>query len=213
MIKRMLAMLLLTGLVATLGICVPILSARYAIFQGQQERKEKPCGGGGAPSAHPCDVVLAVHGVVTKVDAAAKTIVVKTKDGTEHTIHFVDKTTVRGGEAVEAGAKDTFHGVKEGSEVVAHYTETGTEKTAVEVNEVGRSGFKAMEGTVTKVGEGGKTITVKAADGTEYTFEVAGRGTKVAAVDTAKGTEKGAKVAVYYTEEGGKKIAHFFEKP
>jgi hypothetical protein len=26
-----------------------------------------------------------------------------------------------------------------------------------------------------------------------------------------KGTEKGAKVTVYYTEEGGKKIAHFFE--
>jgi hypothetical protein len=24
------------------------------------------------------------------------------------------------------------------------------------------------------------------------------------------GTEKGAKVAVYYTEESGKKIAHFF---
>ena len=38
------------------------------------------------------DVVSAVHGVVTKVDAASKTIVVKTKDGTQHTIHFVDKT-------------------------------------------------------------------------------------------------------------------------
>jgi len=158
------------------------------------------------------DAVSAVHGVVTKVDAAAKTIVVKTKDGTEHTIHFVDKTTVRGGEAVETGAKDTFHGVKEGSEVVARYTEKGTEKTAVEVDKVGKDGYKSVEGTVTKVGEGGKTITVKAADGTEHTFEVAGHGTKVAAVDTAKGTEKGAKVTVYYTESAGKKVAHFFEK-
>jgi hypothetical protein len=26
-----------------------------------------------------------------------------------------------------------------------------------------------------------------------------------------KGTEKGAKITVYYTEETGKKIAHFFE--
>ena len=158
------------------------------------------------------DAVSAIHGVVTKTDAAAKTIVVKTKDGTEHTIHFVDKTTVRGGEAVEAGAKDTFHGVKEGSEVVAHYTVKGTEKTAVEVDKVGRDGYKSVEGTVTKVGEGGKTITVKTADGTERTFEVAGRGTKVAAVDASKGTEKGAKVTVYYTESAGKKIAHFFEK-
>jgi hypothetical protein len=158
------------------------------------------------------DVVSAVHGVVTKVDAASKTIVVKTKDGTEHTIHFVDKTTVRGAEGVETGAKDTFHGVKEGSEVVAHYTEQGTEKTAVEVDKVGKDGMKSMEGVVTKVGEGGKTVTVKAADGTERTFDVVGHGTKVAAVDTAKGTEKGAKVTVYYSESAGKKVAHFFEK-
>jgi hypothetical protein len=34
------------------------------------------------------DVVSAVHGVVTKVDAGTKTIVVKSKDGTEHTIHY-----------------------------------------------------------------------------------------------------------------------------
>jgi len=158
------------------------------------------------------DVVTAVHGTVTKVDEASKTIVLKTKDGTEHTIHFVDKTTVQGAEATEAGAKDTFHGVKVGSEVVAHYTVKGTDKTAVEVDKVGKDGMKSMEGVITKVGEGGKTITVKAADGTERTFEVAGHDTKVAAVDTGKGTEKGAKVTVYYSESTGKKVVHFFEK-
>jgi hypothetical protein len=158
------------------------------------------------------DAVSAIHGVVTKVDSAAKTIVVKTKDGTEHTIHFVDKTVVKGGEAVGTGAKDTFQGVKEGSEVVAHYTAKGTENTAVEVDKVGKDGMKSMEGVVTKVGEGGKTITVKAADGTERTFDVVGHDTKVAAVDTGKGTEKGAKVTVYYTESAGKKVVHFFEK-
>ena len=158
------------------------------------------------------DVVTAVHGVITKVDAASKTIVVKTKDGTEHTIHFVDKTVVYGADETAAGAKDTFHGLKEGSEVVAHYTVKGTEKTGVEVDKVGKDGVKTVDGTVTKVGEGGKTITVKAADGTEHTFDVVGHDTKAAAVDTGKGTEKGAKVTVYYTEKGGKKVAHFFEK-
>ena len=29
--------------------------------------------------------------------------------------------------------------------------------------------------------------------------------------DVGKATEKSAKVTVYYTEESGKKIAHFFE--
>ncbi len=158
------------------------------------------------------DAVTAIHGVITKVDEASKTIAVKTKDGTVHTIHFADKTVVYGAEETATGAKDTFHGLKEGSEVVAHYTVKGTEKSAVEVDKVGKEGVKSVDGTVTKVGDGGKTVTVKAADGTEQTFDVIGHGAKEGAVDTAKGTEKGAKVTVYYTEKAGKKVAHFFEK-
>ncbi len=158
------------------------------------------------------DVVTAVHGVVTKTDAATKTILVKAEDGTEHTIHFVDKTTVRGADATVAGAKDTFHGVKEGSEVVVHYTVKGTEKTGVEVDKLGKDGLKSVEGTVTTVGKDGKKVVVKTADGTEQTFEVAGHDTEVAAKDIAKGADKTGKVTVYYTEETGKKVAHFFKK-
>ncbi|MFZ0761484.1 MAG: hypothetical protein WAM69_16170, partial [Candidatus Sulfotelmatobacter sp.] len=40
------------------------------------------------------DVVSAVHGTITKIDAASKTIVVKTADGTEHSLHVLDKTAV-----------------------------------------------------------------------------------------------------------------------
>ena len=158
------------------------------------------------------DVVSAVHGVITKIDSGSKTMVVKAKDGTESTIHFVDKTAVYGADKTAEGAKDAFHGLKEGSEVVAHYTVKGADKTAVEVDNVGKDGMHAVEGTVTKVGEDGKTVTVKAADGTEHTFSVAGHDTKVATADAGKGTEKGAKVTVYYTEKAGKKVAHFFEK-
>ena len=43
-------------------------------------------------------MVSAVSGTVKKVDAATKTIVVKTEDGAEHTFHFVAKTTVHGAE-------------------------------------------------------------------------------------------------------------------
>lgn len=155
------------------------------------------------------DVVTAVHGMVTKTDAAGKTMVVKTKEGTEHTIHFVDKTAVHG---TEVGAKDTFHGLKEGSEVAVHYTVKGTEKTAVEVDKLGKDGIKSVDGTVTKVGEDGKTVTIEAADGTEHVFAVAGHDTVDAAKDLGKGADKTGKVTVYYTEKAGKKVAHFFEK-
>jgi hypothetical protein len=158
------------------------------------------------------DVVTAVHGTITKLDSGTKTVVVKTKDGTEHTIHFVDKTTVHGAKATAGGAKDVFHGLSEGSEVVAHYTEKGGEKTGVEFDRVGKDGVKTIDGTVEHVGDGGKTVVVKAADGTEHTFTVVGHDTADAAVDIGKGTDKGAHYTVYYTEHAGKKVAHFFEK-
>jgi len=160
------------------------------------------------------DVVSAVHGTITKLDSATKTMVVKAKDGTEHSIKFVDKTTVHGVKAgaheTEMGGKDAFHGLKEGSEVVAHYT--GADKVAVEVDKVGKDGLKAVDGTITDIDRGAKTMAVKTADGTEQTFKLSGHAADDAGKDIAKGTEKTAHVTVYYTEEAGKKTAHFFEK-
>jgi arginine repressor len=158
------------------------------------------------------DVVNAVHGTVTKVDSALKTVVVKTADGTEHTIKFADKTVVAGADVTADAAKDSFHGVKEGSEVVAHYTVKGSEKTAVEVDKVGKDGMKATEGTVTEIDRGTKIVAVKTADGTVQTFKMSDHAVVDAGKGIGKGTEKTAKVTVYYTEESGKKIAHFFEK-
>lgn len=154
------------------------------------------------------DVVSAVHGTVTKVDSGARTIVVKTKDGTEQTLHFAGKTAVHG---TETGAQDAFKGLKEGSEVVAHYTTKGAEKTAVEVDHVGKDGLKETEGTVSEIDRGAKSIAVKTADGSVQTFKMADHATVDAGKDVGKATEKSAKVTVYYTEKAGKKIAHFFE--
>jgi hypothetical protein len=157
------------------------------------------------------DVVGAVHGTIVKLDSATKTAVVKTKDGTEHSLKFVDKTTVHGGQATATSTKDAFHGLTEGTEVVAHYTTTGTEKTAVEVDKVGKDGIKSVDGTVTHIDRAGKTLAVKTADGTEDTFRLTDHAAADAGKDIAKGSEKSAKVTVYYTEKAGKKVAHFFE--
>lgn len=158
------------------------------------------------------DVVSAVHGTITKIDSGAKTITVKTADGTEHSMHFVDRTAVHGADASAKGAEDSWHGLKEGSEVVAHYTTRGSEDTAVEVDKVGKDGLKATDGTVKEIDKGGKKLVVKTADGTEETFRLTGHASEDAGKDIAKGTEKGSKVTVYYTEDAGKKVAHFFEK-
>jgi hypothetical protein len=153
-----------------------------------------------------------VTGVVSKVDAGAKTVAVKTADGTEHTFHFVKRTTVHGGEAVAKGSADAFHGLKEGSEVAVRYTAKGTVETGEEFDRIGKDGLKTTDATVTHIDRGAKTIAVKTADGTEETFRLTGGAAKDAGKDIAEGTEKTAKVTVYYTEEGGHKVAHFFKK-
>jgi hypothetical protein len=155
------------------------------------------------------DVVSAVHGTVSKIDSASKTVVVKTADGTEHTLHFAAKTTVHG---ADTSAKDSWHGLKEGTEVVAHYTTRGTEDTAVEFDKVGKDGLKSTDGAIKEISRGGKTLVVKTADGTEETFKLTGHAAADAGKGIAEGTEKGTKVTVYYTEDSGKKVAHFFEK-
>jgi arginine repressor len=151
------------------------------------------------------DLVSIIHGTIKKVDHATKTVVIKTADGTEHTIKVTDDATVK-------GTKEGFDGLKEGTEVVARTTGKGLDESAVEVGKVSKDGFKATKGTVTKFDKDTKTVVVKTADGTEKTFELTDDAVKDAGKATGKGVAKGAKVTVYYTEEGGKKTAHFLSE-
>jgi preprotein translocase subunit YajC len=157
------------------------------------------------------DVVTATHGTITKIDKATKTLAVKTADGTEHVFHWTKDTTVHGVRAADAAAEDSWHGLKEGSEVVAHSAKRGSEDTALEVDKVGDDGMKKTEGTVKEIDRGTRKLVVETADGTEHTFKLTAHAASDSGADVAKGAEKGSKVVVYSTEEAGKRVAHFFE--
>jgi hypothetical protein len=94
------------------------------------------------------DVVHAVSGIVKSVDKGTKTMVVKTSDGTEHTIKWTDQTTVKGvdapGKGVAAGSVDTYDGLKEGAKVSVKYTEKGGEKTTVAIKDASKATAKAV---------------------------------------------------------------------
>jgi hypothetical protein len=164
-----------------------------------------------SPSFADEDVVSAVHGTVVKIDDGAKIVVVKTADGTRHSLHFADKTTVHGAVLSANGASHSWHGLAKGSEVVAHYTKRGTADTAVEIDKIGDNGLKTTEGTVTDIDRGGKGLVVDTGGGAKKTFELTDHASEDAGRDIAKGTVKGSKVTVYYTEDAGKRVAHFFE--
>jgi len=158
------------------------------------------------------DAVTAVHGTVTKIDKDAKTVTIKTADGAERAFHWSKETSVHGAKSASAAGKESWHGVKEGSEVVAHYTKRGTEDTALEIDKVGDQGLKKTEGTVKEIDRGGKKLVIKTTDGAEHTFKLTGHAAEDAGKDVTAATEKGAKVAVYSTKSAGKAVAHFFEK-
>ena len=94
------------------------------------------------------DVVHAVSGIVKSVDKDSKTIVVKTADGTEHTIKYTDDTAVRGakdtGKGVEKGGADAYLAGKEGTKVTVKYTEKGGEKTDTAIKTAGKDTAKAV---------------------------------------------------------------------
>jgi hypothetical protein len=151
------------------------------------------------------DLVSFLHGTIKKVDSATKTIVVKSADGTEHTIKITDASVVK-------GSKDGFNGLKEGTEVVARTTGKGADETATEIGKVGKDGFMATKGTVEKFDKDAKTLVIKGADGTEKTFEVSDKAVEDAGKATGAGIAKGSKITVYYTEDAGKKVAHYLSQ-
>lgn len=153
-----------------------------------------------------------LEGVVLKLDAAGKTVVVKLDDGTEHALRVVKRTTFHGAQDTAEGSRDAFRGLKEGSHIAVHYTTKGTDETAEEIDNIGDQGLKATKGTITHLERGARTLTVKTADGADETYRLTDSAARDAGTDIAGGTEQSAKVTVYYTEEAGRKVAHFFRR-
>ena len=151
-------------------------------------------------------------GQVLRVDSAGKTVVVKAADGTEHTFHFLKGTAVHGSQAVSAAAKDTFHGVQEGTQVAVHYTAKGTAESADEIDDIGKDGLRKTQCTVDHVDRAARTLTVKTANGAEETYQMSGHAARDAGAGIAAGTGKSARVTVYYSEKGGHKVVHFFKR-
>jgi hypothetical protein len=77
------------------------------------------------------DVSHIVSGFVKHVDHDAKTMVVKTADGTEHTIKWT-------GDTAWQGTKESGEDLREGAKVSVKYTEKAGEKTAVGVKDLGK---------------------------------------------------------------------------
>jgi hypothetical protein len=162
-----------------------------------------------AQSPPPVAGTVALEGMVEKLYRTANVITVTTIDGVEHVYHFAKDLVVHGGHG--AGVS-VLEGLREGTTVVVHYTVVGTEQAVREIDVIGNEGLEVAEGTVTRVDQGHRQITVRYANGTTEVFRLTERATAEAAQAADQGAPAGTKVVIYYSDESGQKVAHSFRR-
>ena len=74
---------------------------------------------------------------------AANVIVMTTVDGMEHMYHFAKNLVVHGG---QGSGVDALEGLREGNTVVVHYTVSGQQEFAQEIDQLGDEGLRTTEG-------------------------------------------------------------------
>ena len=148
---------------------------------------------------------IGLDGPVDKFYSVTHSAVVKTADGLRHLIHVNPRTVVHGAEST---ADDVFGGLEEGSHVVVHYVVEGDKKAALEIDRVGDGGLSLLDGRVQQMDRAAKTLAIQLADGSTVTLRLTDR----AARHVGKEIGRKDRVIVYYADEGGDRVAHYFRK-
>jgi hypothetical protein len=162
-----------------------------------------------AQSRPPVRGTVALEATMKAFYRALNTIVVTTIDGAEHTYHVTTHLIVHGG---KGSGIDALEGLQAGSTVVVHYAEDGGQPSVTEIDHIGGDGLKVTEGVVTRIGRGRKQITVRFEGGKTETFQVTDRAAVEFANDINPAAPGGTAVTVYYSDEGGRKVAHVLKK-
>jgi hypothetical protein len=152
---------------------------------------------------------IALEGTVDQTSEAGKTVIVKTVDGIRHLFRVTEKTAVHGSAAADA---DTLSGLEAGSRIVVHYTAKAGQQTALEVDRLDASGLKTMEGVVTRVDRAGRELSIRLADGSTQTLRLTDRAATDVGRDVDSAAADATRVVVYYVDDAGQRVAHYFKR-
>ena len=152
---------------------------------------------------------VTLEGTTKEVYGATNIVIVKTIDGVEHAFHYTKDLLMHGG---KGSGVDALRGLEPGSTVVVHYTTANAQDTALEIDRVGEKGLKTTEGVVARVDRARKEITIKYTNGKTETLQLTDRAAAEAGTDVDAASGGATKVVVYYSDDGGRKVAHYFKK-
>jgi hypothetical protein len=150
---------------------------------------------------------MALEGTMKTFYKAAHTFVIVTADGAEHVYQFTKDLLIHGGKGTGV---DALADLREGTTVVVHYESRVGGQAAVELDQVGGEGLKTTEGIVTHVDRKRGEITIRFDNGSTEKLQLTARA--AAEAPTEIGQAGATRVIVYYSDEGGHKVAHFFKK-
>jgi hypothetical protein len=150
------------------------------------------------PPIHGVTGTMATEATIKSEHKAAHKLVVATEDGVEHVYDAAKGIVVHGG-------KDPLSDLRPGTTVIVHYT---ADNTAQEIDRVGAGGLSTTEGIATKIDRGKKEITIRYDNGQIEKLKLTDR----AAADVGKNIGEDTRIVVYYSDEAGAKVTHYFKK-
>jgi len=123
------------------------------------------------------EVVHALTGTVTAINSAAKTIQVKTDDGSEGLFKVLTNANVsmdfENKIRAATTAADLF--TKTNTQVLVYYFGDGDVRTAVALEDLGANPLVKVRGTIVKVNRHEHLLTIKNSAGVEMTFHIDGK--------------------------------------
>jgi hypothetical protein len=156
-----------------------------------------PAHAQGPPPIHGFNGTMATEATIKAEHKAANKIIVQTEDGVEHIYDAAKGLVVHGG-------TDSLSDLKPGTTVIIHYT---ADNTAQEIDRVGIDGLSTAEGIVTGIDRGKKEITIRYDNGKIEMLKLTDR----AAADVGKNIGDNTRIVVYYSDEVGGKVTHYFK--
>lgn len=155
----------------------------------------------------PLQEPIALEGTMKQFYKGVNVVVVTTVDGMEHVYHFTKDLIVHGG---KNPGVDALEGLREGTTVVIHPA-TGSD-SAAEIDVLGDDGLKSTEGMVTNIDRRKKEITIRYSNGKTETLQMTSRAAAESEEGIDESGESPSKVVIYYSDDTGRKVAHYFKK-
>ena len=159
-----------------------------------------------AQNRPPLQEPIALEGTMKRFYKATNVIIVTTMDGVEHVYHFTKDLIVHGG---KKPGVDALEGLREGTMIVLHRTTSGREDSVAEIDLVGDEGLKITEGGVIDINRRKQEITIKYADGTTETLKMTPRAVPENETRIDRSDTTVTHIVVYYSDEAGRKVAHY----